>query len=91
MALWGNTDAISVESGGTISINYNTLAVTGAGTSFGVTGFAQVGDILRVGTRVGFPYPRGAAPNRSSARCVVLVAVELTVADANHATSPTGH
>ena len=53
MALWGNTDAISVESGGTISINYNTLAVTGAGTSFGVTGFAQVGDILRVGTRVG--------------------------------------
>ena len=24
-------------------------------------------------------------------RCVVLVAVELTVADANHATSPTGH
>ena len=53
MALWGNTDAISVESGGTISINYDTLAVTGAGTSFGVTGFAQTGDILRVGTRVG--------------------------------------
>ena len=53
MALWGNTDAISVESGGTVAINYDTGAVTGAGTSFGVTGFAQVGDILRVGTRVG--------------------------------------
>jgi hypothetical protein len=53
MALWGNTDAISVKSGGTISINYATLAVTGAGTSFGVTGFAGVGDVLRVGTRVG--------------------------------------
>ena len=53
MALWGNTDAIDVKSGGTISINYNTLAVTGAGTSFGVSGFADVGDILRVGTRVG--------------------------------------
>ena len=53
MALWGNTDAIDVKSGGTVSINYNTLAVTGAGTSFGVSGFADVGDILRVGTRVG--------------------------------------
>ena len=53
MALWGNTDAISVESGGTISINYGNLTVTGAGTSFGVTGFAQTGDILRVGSRVG--------------------------------------
>ena len=53
MALWGNTDAISVKSGGTVAINYATGAVTGAGTSFGVTGFAQVGDILRVGTRVG--------------------------------------
>ena len=53
MALWGNTDAIDVKSGGTVAINYDTGAVTGAGTSFGVTGFAQVGDILRVGTRVG--------------------------------------
>ena len=53
MALWGNTDAISVESGGTVAINYETGAVTGAGTSFGVTGFAQTGDILRVGSRVG--------------------------------------
>ena len=50
MALWGNTDAIDVKSGGTVSINYNTLAVTGAGTSFGVSGFADVGDILRVGS-----------------------------------------
>ena len=53
MALWGNTDAISVKSGGTVAINYATGAVTGAGTSFGVSGFADVGDILRVGTRVG--------------------------------------
>ena len=76
MALWGNTDAIDVKSGGTVAINYDTGAVTGAGTSFGVTGFAQVGDILRVGTRVGTGTYFGDA---------VIVAVASTISSlSNH-------
>ena len=33
MALWGNSD--NVGSSGTVSLNYATKVVTGAGTSFG--------------------------------------------------------
>ena len=33
MALWGNNAA--VESGGTVSLDYTTLTVTGSGTTFG--------------------------------------------------------
>ena len=33
MALWGNNDAKG--SGGTVSLNYDTLVVTGSGTTFG--------------------------------------------------------
>ena len=51
MALWGNNDAVG--SGGTVSLNYNTLVVTGTGTTFGQTGAAQEGDVIRFGTRGG--------------------------------------
>ena len=59
MALWGNNDAVG--SGGTVSLNYSTRVVTGfngvggaageagSGTTFGQTGFAQVGDIISFG------------------------------------------
>ena len=51
MALWGNNDAVG--SGGTVSLDYTTLAVTGTGTTFGQTGAAQEGDVIRFGTRGG--------------------------------------
>jgi hypothetical protein len=51
MALWGNNDAVG--SGGTVSLNYSTLVVTGTGTTFGQTGAAQEGDVIRFGTRGG--------------------------------------
>tara|TARA_B100001939_G_C16850864_1_gene577398 strand:- start:563 stop:1081 length:519 start_codon:yes stop_codon:yes gene_type:complete len=45
MALWGNND--NVDSVGTVGLNYSTGVVTGAGTSFGNAGSAQVGDVIR--------------------------------------------
>ena len=51
MALWGNND--NVTSTGTVSLNYGTGVVTGAGTSFGVTGHGDVGDVIRFGDRAG--------------------------------------
>lgn len=47
MALWGNID--DKGSNGTVSLNYATRTVTGSGTSFGQTGAASVGDIIRFG------------------------------------------
>ena len=51
MALWGNNDAVG--SGGTVSLNYGTGVVTGSGTTFGQTGAAQEGDVIRFGIRGG--------------------------------------
>jgi len=54
MALWGNNDAKG--SGGTVSLNYDTLVVTGSGTTFGQVGAAATGDIIRFGDRAGTYY-----------------------------------
>ena len=54
MALWGNNDAVG--SGGTVSLNYGTGVVTGSGTTFGQTGAAQEGDVIRFGERSGTYY-----------------------------------
>jgi len=51
MALWGNNDAVG--SGGTVSLDYSTGVVTGSGTTFGETGAAQEGDVIRFGDRSG--------------------------------------
>lgn len=51
MALWGNNDAL--DSGGTVSLNYATGVVTGAGTSFGETDNPGEGDVIRFGSRDG--------------------------------------
>jgi len=51
MALWGAKDNIGSE--GTVSLNYSTLIVTGAGTSFGQVGAAGTGDVIRFGDRAG--------------------------------------
>ena len=51
MALWGNND--NVGSTGTVALNYSTGVVTGTGTTFGQTGAAQEGDVIRFGTRGG--------------------------------------
>jgi len=51
MALWGNNDAKFA--GGTVSLNYTTLTVTGAGTSFGAVGAAATGDIIKFGVYTG--------------------------------------
>lgn len=48
MALWGNSD--NKGSGGTVSLDYNTLVVTGSGTSFGQVGAASTGDIITFGS-----------------------------------------
>jgi hypothetical protein len=47
MALWGNLD--NKGSGGTVSLNYSTLVVTGSGTTFGQVGAAATGDVIRFG------------------------------------------
>lgn len=51
MALWGAKD--NVDSVGTVSLDYDTLVVTGAGTSFGQVGSASTGDVIRFGDRAG--------------------------------------
>ena len=51
MALWGNND--NVTSAGTVSLNYGTGVVTGAGTSFGTVGAGGTGDVIRFGDRFG--------------------------------------
>jgi len=51
MALWGNND--NVGSGGTVSLNYDTLVVTGSGTTFGTVGAAKTGDVIRFGAAFG--------------------------------------
>ena len=49
MSLWGNND--NLESNGTVSLNYSTKVVTGAGTTFGTVGFGVTGDVIRFGAR----------------------------------------
>jgi len=49
MALWGNND--NKGSGGTVSLDYTTLEVTGSGTTFGQVGAAATGDVIRFGIR----------------------------------------
>ena len=51
MALWGNND--NIVSSGSVSLNYSTKTVTGAGTTFGTTGFGEIGDVIRFGSRPG--------------------------------------
>jgi len=55
MALWGNNDNVSVQAGGTVEVNYDTLEVIGTGTTFGTAGFAATGSVIRFGVagRVG--------------------------------------
>ena len=48
MALWGNKD--NKHSGGTVTVNYANLTVTGSGTTFGQVGAAATGDIIRFGS-----------------------------------------
>ena len=55
MALWGSSDNVAYlyngAVGGTVSFNYDTLEVTGTGTTFGSVGYAKTGDVLRLGFR----------------------------------------
>ena len=51
MALWGNND--SKGSGGTLTLDYTTLVVTGSGTTFGNVGAAATGDVIRFGSAFG--------------------------------------
>lgn len=50
MALWGNND--NKGSGGTVSLDYATLTVTGTGTTFGQVGAAATGDVITFGTNL---------------------------------------
>lgn len=54
MALWGNNDAKG--SGGTVSLDYANLIVTGSGTTFGQVGAAATGNVIRFGTSLGVNY-----------------------------------
>ena len=49
MALWGNNDNLT--SSGTVTLNYDTGVVTGAGTTFGTVGFGVTGNVIRFGER----------------------------------------
>ena len=49
MALWGNND--NVTSAGVVTVSYDDLTVTGDGTAFGAAGSAQVGNVIRFGSR----------------------------------------
>ena len=49
MALWGNND--NKGAGGTVSLDYDTLVVTGSATTFGQVGAAATGDVIRFGPR----------------------------------------
>ena len=52
MALWGNNDNVSAlgESGaGVVTLDYDTLTITGTGSSFGTPGYAKTGDVIRIG------------------------------------------
>ena len=55
MALWGNNDNVAYlyngAVGGTVSVDYDNLEVTGTGTTFGTAGYAQTGDVIRIGFR----------------------------------------
>ena len=53
MALWGNNDAVGSAGTSVVSLNYSTGVVTGSGTTFGQTGAAQEGDVIRFGSRSG--------------------------------------
>jgi len=49
MSLWGRND--NKGSGGTVSLDYSTLVVTGSGTTFGQVGAAATGDVIRFGIK----------------------------------------
>jgi hypothetical protein len=53
MSLWGNKDLVANTS--TIAVNFNTLTVTGAATTFSTAGVAE-GDVLVVGAGATFGY-----------------------------------
>jgi len=74
MALWGNKD--NIESPGTVTVNYATNIVTGAGTSFGLLGNnAREGDVISFGV----PFS-GAATNYGDAVIVeILSSTELRI------------
>ena len=50
MALWGSNDNITHQAAGIVTVTYgNPSTVVGSGTSFGVVGYAQTGDVIRFG------------------------------------------
>ncbi len=49
MALWGNKDNVSRQLGATVALNYATKTLTGTGTTFGTSGYGDVGDVIRIG------------------------------------------
>ena len=55
MALWGSSDNVAYlyngAVGGTVTLDYDTLIVTGTGTTFGTSGFGTAGDVIRFGFR----------------------------------------
>jgi hypothetical protein len=78
MALWGNNDNLLVQSGGTVALDYDTLIVTGTGTTFGTAGYANEGDIIHFGYRDATP---GAGTTYFGAAVIVGVAstTQLTI------------
>jgi hypothetical protein len=49
MALWGNKDNVSVQSGAKVTLNYATKTITGTGTTFGTSGYGNEGEVIRIG------------------------------------------
>jgi hypothetical protein len=68
MALWGNND--NVTSDGTVSLNYSTGVVTGAGTSFADD--LAVGQVIRFGDRDGTYFGDAVIKTISSATSLTI-------------------
>ena len=49
MALWGNKDNVSVQSGAKVTLHYATKTITGTGTTFGTSGYGNEGEVIRIG------------------------------------------
>ena len=87
MALWGNND--NKGSLGTVSLNYGNKTVTGTGTTFGQTGAAQIGDVIRFGDFKGTYY--GDAVIASIASTVSLTIGSTEGLDPNLGVFATGY
>ena len=79
MALWGDNDNVTVAAGGTVYVDSYTKSeafggypVIGAGTSFGLDGYAQIGDVIRFGDFAGTYYGDAVITNITGTEAIFI-------------------